>query len=83
MAFSYLKCAILRNGIIVINICFTSFFQLTSQKDYAIHLAKTPPKDADTTTQSKDTKKSKKHTTLDTVDEQWVATHANQVGSCK
>ena len=63
-----------------------SFCQLTSQKDYVIHLARTPSKDDDVTQQMKDDtaeKKSKKHTTLETVDEQWVAIHASQVGTYK
>ena len=64
-------------------ISITFFLQLTSQKDYVIHLARTPSIEEDVT-QQKDVateRKSKKHTSLDTVDEHWLSIHASQVGS--
>lgn len=56
----------------------TYAFQLTTQKDYAVHLIRTPDQEAE---EGEETT-SNTAVDIDAVDEIWVATHAQQVSTC-
>lgn len=63
--------------------CFTTF-QMTSQKDYILHMAETPdPVEDEVSDVEQEVPASKKSTvkpgTLEEMNNQWLATHAKQV----